>query len=114
MGEESLHLLLHCGVGLIGRRECGSVLCGCGSALVFVDLEALHHIVDNGVGVVETKLINSTSCLSEFKVSFAEVMFEVVPRFVCLVCVLPRVDVIFEDLLPVKDKEGEVYCLSLS
>ena len=38
LGEESLHLRLHCGIGLIGRRECGSALCGCVSALVFVNL----------------------------------------------------------------------------
>ena len=96
-----MHLQLHHGVVLIGGRKCGSVLCGCGSALVFVDLEACHNLVDNGVGVVEAEFINITSCFSEFKVSFAEVVFEVVPRFVCLVCALPRLDVIFEDLLPV-------------
>ena len=63
-GEESLHLRLHSGVGLLGGRKYGSVLCGCGSALVFVDLEAHHHLVDNGVGAVEYKFINSTSCFS--------------------------------------------------
>ena len=77
------------------------MLCGCGSALIFVDLEVRHHLVENGVGVVEDKFINSTSCFSEFKVSFTEVVFEVVPCFVCLVCALPRSDVIFEDSLPV-------------
>ena len=77
------------------------MLCGCGSALVFVDLEARHHLIDNGVGVVEDEFINITSCFSEFKVSFAEVVFEVVPHFVCLVCALPHSDVIFEDSLPV-------------
>ena len=30
LGEESLHLGLHCGVGLIGRSKFGGVLCGCG------------------------------------------------------------------------------------
>ena len=74
---------------------------GCGSALVFVDLEAHSHLVYNVVGVVEAEFINRTSCFSEFKVSFAEVMFEVVPRFVCFVCALPRSDIIFEDSLPV-------------
>ena len=77
------------------------MLCSCGSAIIFFKLEARHHLVHNGVGVVEAKFINSTSCISEFKVSFAEVMFEVVPRFVCLVCAFPRSDVIFEDSLPV-------------
>ena len=99
MGKEGLYLQLHCGVGLIGGRECGSVLCGCVSALVFVGLEALHHLVNNGVGVVEAEFINSTSCFLEFKVSFAEVVIEVVPRFVCLVFALPHSDVIFEDSL---------------
>ena len=77
------------------------MLCGCVSALVFFDLEARHHLIHNGVGVVEAEFINRTSCFSEFKVSFAEVMFEVVPRFVCFVCALPRSDIIFEDSLPV-------------
>ena len=77
------------------------MLCGCGSALVFVDLEARHHLVHNGVGVVKSQFINSTSCFYEFKVSFAEVMFEVVSCFIRLVCALPRSDVIFEYLLPV-------------
>ena len=113
MGEESLYLRLHCGVGLIGRRECGRLLCGCGNALVFVNLEACHHLVDNGVGVLEAEFINSTSCFLEFKVSFAEVVFEVVPHFVCLVCALPCSDVIFEDSLPVEDDKGEFDCLTL-
>ena len=101
MVKESLNLRLHCGVGLIGGHKCGSVLCGCGSALVFVDLEARHHLVDNGVGVVEDKFINSTSCFSEFKVIFAEVVFEFVPHFVRFVCALPCPDVILEDPFPV-------------
>ena len=46
--------------------------------------------------------------------SFSEVMFEIIPSFVHLVCALPRSYVIFEDLLPVEDKEGEVNCLTLS
>ena len=82
MGKESLYLRLHCGVGLIGGRDCGSVLCGCVSALVFVNLEACHHLVNNGVGVVEAEFINSTFCLLKVKVSFTEVVFEVVPCFV--------------------------------
>ena len=101
MGEESLHLRLHCGVGMIGGRKCGSALCGCGSALVFVDLEERHNLVENGVDVMEAEFINSTSCFSESKMSFTGVVFEVVPSFVCLVCALPCSDVIFEDSLPV-------------
>ena len=77
------------------------MLCGCGFALFFVDLEARHHLFHNGVGVVKDDFINHTSCFPEFKVSFTEVVFEVVPCFVCLVCALPRSDVIFEDSLPV-------------
>ena len=99
MVEDSLHLRLHRGVGLIGGRDCGSVLCVCGHAFVFVYLETRHHLVENCVGVVEAKFIDSTSCFSEFKVSFAEVVLEVFPRFVCLVCAFPRSYVIFEDPL---------------
>ena len=90
------------------------MLCGCGCAFVFVYLEARHHLVHNGVGVVKAQFINYPSSFSEFKVSFSEVKFEVVPHFVRLVCALPRSDVIFEDLLPVEDNEGEVDCLTLS
>ena len=101
MFKESLHLRLNRGVGLIGGHTCSSVLCGSGIELVFVDLEARHHLVDNGVGVVEDKFINSTSCFSEFKLIFAEVMFEFVPRFVRLDCALPCPYVILEDPFPV-------------
>ena len=57
------------------------MLCGCGCALVFVNLEARHHLVHNGDGVVKSQFINFPSSLSEFKVSFAEVMFKIVPSF---------------------------------
>ena len=43
-----------------------------------------------------------------------EVMFEIVPCVVRLVCAFPRPDVVFENSLPVEDDEGEVYCLTLS
>ena len=72
-----------------------------------------HHLVDNGVGVVEAKFIDITSCFLEFKASFAEVVLEFVSRFVCLVCAFPRLDVIFEDPLLVDYDEGEVDCLTL-
>ena len=75
------------------------MLCDGCRAFVFVDLKARHHLVDNGVGVVEAEFIDGTSCLSEFKVSFTEVMLEFTPRFVCLVCAFPLSDVIFEDQL---------------
>ena len=90
------------------------MLFGCGWTLVFVDLEAHHNLVHNGIGVVKAQCINCPSGFSEFKVSFVEVMFEIVPCFVCLVCALPRLDVIFEDSLHVGDNEGEVDCLTLS
>ena len=99
---------------MIDGSEFGGVLCDCGCVLVFVDLEVRHHLVQNGVGVVKNQCINCPSGLSEFKVRFAEVMFEIVPNFVRLVCELPRSDVIFEDLLPVEDNEGEVDFLTLS
>ena len=49
------------------------MLCGWGHAFVFVDLEARRHLIDNGVGVVESDFIDGASCFLEFKVSFAEV-----------------------------------------
>ena len=75
------------------------MLCGCGCALIYVNLEAHHHLFHNGVGVVKSQFINSPSCFSEFNVSFAEVMFEVVPCFISFVFALPHSDVIFEDSL---------------
>ena len=108
MGKESPHLQLQSGVGLIGRHKCGSMLYCCGHAFVYVYLEVRHHLVYNGVGLVEAGFVDSTSCLSEFKVSFAEVVLEVVPHFVCLVCVFPCSDVIFEDPLLFQYDKGEV------
>ena len=104
----------HRGVGLIGGSKFGGVLCGCGCVFVLVDLEARHNLIHNGVGVVETQFVNFSSILSEFKASFTEVVFKIFSCFVCLVGAFPHPDVVFEDLLPVEDKEGEVYCLTLS
>ena len=89
------------------------MLCGCGCTFVFFDLKARHHLIDNGVGIVEAEFIDGASCLPEFKVSFAEVVLEVVPRFVCVVCTFPCADVIFGDPLFVQDDKGEVDCLDL-
>ena len=89
------------------------MLCGCGHTFVFVNLEARHHLIDNGVGVVEAEFIDGASCFSEFKVSFTEVVLEVGQRLVCVVCTLPCADVIFEYLLFVQDDKGEVDCLAL-
>ena len=113
MGGKSLHLRLHRGIGLIGRRECGSVLCGCGRALVFVNLEARHNLIENSVVVVEAEFTDGASCSSEFKVRFTEIVLEFDPRLVCVVCMFPRADVIFEDPLFVQDDEGKVDCLDL-
>ena len=54
LGEASLHLGLHRGVGLIGGSKFGGVLCGCGCAFVLVELEVRHHLIHDGVGVVES------------------------------------------------------------
>ena len=114
LSDDSLNLGLHRGAGLVGGSEFGGVFCGCGCAFVLVDLEARHHLIHNGVGVVESQFVNCSSSFSEFKVSFTEVMFKIVPCFVRLVGAFPRPDVVFEDLFPVKDNEGVVYCLTLS
>ena len=114
MVKESLHLWLHFGVGLIGGSEFSGVLCGCGCALFFVNFEARHHLVHDGVGVVESQFINCRSSLSEFKVSFAEVMFEISACLVLVFCAFPRPYVVFEDTLPVQYDKVEVYCLNLS
>ena len=97
--EESLYLGLHRGVGLVGGSKFGGVLCGCGCvcAFVFVNLEARHHLIHNGVGVVESQFVNCSSSLSEFKVSFTEVMFKIFPCFSRRVGVFPCLDVAFGD-----------------
>ena len=89
-------------------------MCGCGCASVLVDLEVHHHLVHNIVGLVEDQFVNCSFILSEFKVSFTEVMFKIFPCFLRLVGAFPRPDVVFEDSLPVEDNEGEVYFLTLS
>ena len=72
-----------------------------------------HHLIDNGVGVVEADFIDGASYLLEFKVSFSEVVLEFGPRLVCVVCTFPCSDVIFEDPLFIQDDKGEVGCLAL-
>ena len=71
-------------------------------------------MIHDGVAVVESQFVYCSSGFSEFKVSFAEVAFKIVPCFVCLVGAFPSPDVVFEDLLHVEDNKGEVYCLTLS
>ena len=53
LGEDSLHLVLHRGVGLIGGSEFSGVLCGCGCAFFLVDLKARHHLIHDRVVVVK-------------------------------------------------------------
>ena len=89
------------------------MLCSCVCAFVLIDLEVRHHLINNGVGFVGAEFIDGASCFSEFKVSFAEVVLEVDPRLVCLVCTFPRADVIFEYPLFLQDDKGKVYCLDL-
>ena len=89
-------------------------MCECGCAFVLVNLEARYHLIHDGVGVVEAQFINCSSDFSEFKVSFTEVVFKIVPCFVLLVCAFPRLDVVFEDSLHVEDNKGEFYCMTLS
>ena len=90
------------------------MLCGCGCVFVLVNLEARHHLVHDGVGVVEAQFFNCSSSFSDLNMSFTEVIFKIVPFFVRLVGAFPRPEVVFEDLLPVEDNKGEVYCLTLS
>ena len=97
MGEEILHLGLHRGVGLIGGSEFSGVLCGCGCALLLVDVEAHHHLIHDGLGFLEAQFVNFSSGFSEFKVSFMEVVFKIFPCFVRLVDAFPLPDVFFED-----------------
>ena len=114
MVEESLHLGLHCGVGLIGGSEYGGVLCGCGCTFILVYLEAHHHLIHDGLGVVESQFVNRSPGLSDFKVRFTEVVFKIVPCFVRLAGAFPRPDVVFEYSLPVEDNKGNIYYLILS
>ena len=72
-------------------------------AFVLIDLEARHHLIYNGAGVVEAQFVNRDANLPEFKVSFSEVVLEVVPCFVRWICLFPHPDVVFEDSLFVKD-----------
>ena len=64
LAEESLHLGLHCCVGLIGGCEFSYMLGGGGFTFVLLDLEAHHHLIYNGVGVVEAKFVNRSAGLS--------------------------------------------------
>ena len=72
-------------------------------------MEAHDHLIHDGVVVVEAQFVNCSSGFSEFKVSFTEVVFKIVPCFVRLVVAFLHRDVVYEYLLPVEDNEGDVY-----
>ena len=114
LSEEILHTGLHRSIGLIGGSNFGGVLWRCGCAFVLVDFEARHHLIHDGVGVVEYQFVNCSSGFYEFKVSLTGVVFKIVPYFARLVGAFSRLDVVFEYSLPVEGNGGEVYCLTLS
>ena len=101
--DEILHLGIHNCVGQIGRCEFGCVLGGGGCTFVLINLEARHHFIYDGIDVVKFQFVNRAAGFSEFKVSFSEVVLEVVPCFVRWICLFPHPDVVFEDSLFVKD-----------
>ena len=89
------------------------MLGGGGCAFVLVDLEARHHLIYNAVDVVESQFVNRFAGFSELKVSFSEVVFEVIPCFVRHIGMFPRLYIVFKNSLFVEDSKGEVYCLTL-
>ena len=89
------------------------MLGGGGCAFSLVDLEVLHHLIYNGIGVVESQFVNSSTGFPDFKVSLSEVVLGVFPSLVRHIGAFPCPDVIFEDSLSMEDNEGEVYCLNL-
>ena len=89
------------------------MLGGDGCAFVLVDLVLCHNLIYNGVDVVEAQFVNRSASFSEFKVSFLEVVLEVIPYFVHRIGAFPRPYVVFENSLSVEDNEGEVCCLTL-
>ena len=89
------------------------MLGGGGCAFSLVDLEVLHHLIYNGIGVVESQFVNSSTGFPDFKVSFSEVVLEFIPCFVLRIGAFPRPFVVFENSLSPKDNKGKVYCLTL-
>ena len=59
--EDSLHLGLHCGVGLIGGCKFVCVLGGGGCAFILIDLEARHHLIYYGVVVVQSQFVSRSA-----------------------------------------------------
>ena len=111
--EVGLRLGLHRGVGMIGGCKFSCMLGGGSCAFVLVDLEALHHFIYDGVDVLESQFVNHYASFSDLRVSFSEVVFEIIPFFIRLICAFPRTDVVFENSLFVEDNKGKVYCLTL-
>ena len=70
-----------------------------GCEFVLIDLEARHHLIYDGVGIVGAQFINRSTSFPDFKVSFSEVMFEVIPCFVLRIGAFPCPDVVFENSL---------------
>ena len=68
-------------------------------AFIFINLEAHHNLIYNGVGILESKFIDRSACFSELKVSFSEVVLEMFPIFVRRSGAFPRTYVVFEHLL---------------
>ena len=97
--EESFYLRLHRSVGLIGRCEFGCMLGGGGWASAFVNLEALHHLIYDDIGVVKATLVDRYFSLSQLKASLLEVVFEIFPCLVRRSGVFKRTDVVFENSL---------------
>ena len=113
LGEESFYLGIHCGVGLIGGCKFGCVLGGGGCAFFLVNFEARHHFIYCGGGFVEAQFVNRSASFPEFKVSFLEVVLEVISFFVHPIGAFPRLYVVFENSLSVEENKGEFYCLTL-
>ena len=105
LGEGSFNLRLHISVGIIGGCKFGFMLGGGGCAFIFVDLESRHNLIYDGVGVVESKCVNRSAGLSDIKVSFSKVVFEIFPSLLrqsgafharvsflkfCCLCRIPR------------------------
>ena len=100
-------------VGLVCGCEFGSILGGGVLLFVLVNLEVLHHLIYDGAGVVESQFVNRSAGLYELKVSFLEVVLEIIPCFLRRSGLFPHTDVVFENSLFVEDNECKVYYLTL-
>ena len=89
------------------------MLGGGGCAFFLVNLEAHHHLIYDGVGVVESHFVVHSSGFPEFKASLSEVVLEVISFFVHPIGAFPRLYVVFENSLSVEENKGEFYCLTL-